>query len=61
MGGLSHDSALKSGSPSQVRDEVAQVLEQTGGLGILLAPGCVISPATPAKNLEAVRFAASGK
>lgn len=61
MGGLSHDSVLKSGSPSQVRDEVGQVLEQTGGRGLLLAPGCAISPATPSKNLEAVRSATIGK
>jgi uroporphyrinogen decarboxylase len=61
MGGLSQHTALKSGSPSQVRDEVAQALEQTGGRSLLLAPGCAIDPETPSKNLEAVRSAANGK
>lgn len=56
MGGISQKSVLKSGSPNQVRDEVAQVLEQTGGRHFLLAPGCAIAPETPGKNLEAVRL-----
>lgn len=58
IGGVSQR-ALKNGSPSQVRDEVAQVLELTGGRQVMLAPGCSISPETPAKNLEAVRSALS--
>ena len=57
MGGISQNTVLKSGSPSQVRDEIAQVLEQTGGRHLLLAPGCAIAPETPAKNKEAVRSA----
>ncbi|HEX7735058.1 MAG TPA: uroporphyrinogen decarboxylase family protein [Ktedonobacteraceae bacterium] len=61
MGGLSQHSVLKTGSVSQVRDEVALALEQTGGRGLLLAPGCAIAPETPAKNLDAVRSAANGK
>jgi uroporphyrinogen decarboxylase len=58
MGGVSQIT-LKNGSPSQVRDEVAHALELTGGKHLLLAPGCSISPETPAKNLEAVRSALS--
>lgn len=61
MGGLSQHSVLKNGSVSQVRDEVALALEQTGGRGILLAPGCALAPETPSKNLDAVRVAANGK
>ena len=61
MGGLSQQSILKKGSPAQVRDEIGLILEQTGGRGLLLAPGCAISPETPSKNLEAVRLAANGK
>lgn len=57
MGGISQQSALKDGSPNQVRDEVAKAVEQTNGQHFLLAPGCAISPETPAKNLEAVRQA----
>ncbi len=61
MGGISQQSVLRNGSVSQVRDEIAQALEQTGGRSLLLAPGCAIAPETPGKNLEAVRVAASGK
>lgn len=57
MGGVSQRTILKSGSPDQVRDEIAQALEETGGQQFLLAPGCSIPPETPAKNLEAVREA----
>jgi len=57
MGGVSQRTILKSGSPDQVRDEVAQALEETGSQHFLLAPGCSIPPETPAKNLEAVREA----
>lgn len=59
MGGINQNSTLKNGSPSQVREEIASVLEQTGGRHFLLAPGCAIAPETPAKNLEAVRKALS--
>jgi uroporphyrinogen decarboxylase len=58
MGGVKQQT-LKTGSPSQVRDEVAQALELTGGRSLLLAPGCAVPPETPAKNLEAVRAALS--
>jgi uroporphyrinogen decarboxylase len=61
MGGLSQQSILKKGSPAQVRDEIGLILEQTGGHGLLLAPGCAISSETPSKNLDAVRLAANGK
>lgn len=61
MGGISQHSILRNGSPAQVRDEIGQALEQTGGRSLLLAPGCAIAPETPTKNLDAVRAAASGK
>ncbi len=57
MGGLRQKTTLKSGSPAQVQDEVARALELTGGRHFLLAPGCSISPETPAQNLEAMRRA----
>lgn len=61
MGGISQHSVLQNGSPAQVRDEIGQALEQTGGRSLLLAPGCAIAPQTPSKNLDAVRLAANGK
>lgn len=59
MGGISQRTTLKNGSPSQVREEVAEALELTGGRHFLLAPGCSIPPETPAKNLEAIRSSLS--
>jgi uroporphyrinogen decarboxylase len=54
MGGLNCQT-LKSGSPRQIQEEVAQVLESTGERSLLLGPGCVVSPEVPIHNLEAVR------
>ncbi|GCE18447.1 uroporphyrinogen decarboxylase family protein [Dictyobacter kobayashii] len=59
MGGLNEHSTLKKGTPGQIQDEIGAVLEQTGGQGLLLAPGCSIAPETPTKNLEAIRRALS--
>ncbi len=55
MGGISEKTTLKAGTPDQVRGEVEQALELTGGRHFLLAPGCSIPPETPVKNLEAIR------
>lgn len=59
MGGLNERQTLLKGSVAQVQDEIGRVLEQTEQKGLLLAPGCAISPQTPTKNLEAVRRAIS--
>ncbi|HET9921816.1 MAG TPA: uroporphyrinogen decarboxylase family protein [Ktedonobacteraceae bacterium] len=59
MGGINQKETLLNGTPAQVREEVEQALEMTGGRHFLLAPGCAVAPATPAKNLEAVRKALS--
>ncbi len=59
MGGISENTTLKNGSPSQVQEEVAKALELTGKRHFLLAPGCAIPPETPAKNLDAIRRALS--
>lgn len=54
MGGL-HCETLLKGSPTQIQDEIGQVLESTGERSLLLAPGCTAAPETPVRNLEAVR------
>ncbi len=53
MGGVDERHALLRGGPGDVRSQVAEALHQTGGLRFLLAPGCSISPETPADNLRA--------
>jgi uroporphyrinogen decarboxylase len=55
MGGISEHNVLLSGTSGQVQDEVGAALEKTGSRNLLLGPGGNISPATPARNLEAIR------
>jgi len=58
MGGLSEQTALRTGTPSDVVAEVREALRETGGRRFLLAPGCSISPQTPHSNLMAAVEAA---
>ncbi|MEX1255470.1 MAG: uroporphyrinogen decarboxylase family protein [Dehalococcoidia bacterium] len=60
MGGVDERHGLILGSPGDVRAQVVDALEQTGGRGFLLAPGCSISPQTPSANLRAALEAAQG-
>ncbi|TMD33354.1 MAG: hypothetical protein E6J04_08565 [Chloroflexi bacterium] len=55
MGGINQKTTLKNGTPEQVREEVKNAIELTGGRHFLLAPGCSIPPETPAMNLEVIR------
>jgi uroporphyrinogen decarboxylase len=57
MGGINQKSTLQHGTPAQVREEVANAIELTGGEHFLLAPGCSIPPETPPRNLQAIREA----
>ncbi|MBJ7598827.1 MAG: hypothetical protein DLM67_04220 [Candidatus Nephthysia bennettiae] len=54
VGGLHRHSPIADGSPEQVGVQARAALEETGGSGHLLTPGCSVSPwqATPAANLE---------
>jgi len=60
MGGVDERHALLRGSPDDVRAQVREALDQTGGRRFLLAPGCSIEPSTSPENiraaLEAVAF-----
>ena len=60
MGGVDERHALLSGSPDDVRAQVREALQQTGGRRFLLAPGCSISPQTPPENLRAAAEAVHG-
>jgi uroporphyrinogen decarboxylase len=57
MGGISQDEALQAAGPDAVLAEYRGAMEQTGGRGWLLAPGCSIPPGTPSENLRALREA----
>jgi uroporphyrinogen decarboxylase len=58
MAGLNLKTVV-SGSPSQIQDEIAQILEEVGTEYLLLAPSSAIPPETPTKNLDALRRALS--
>lgn len=61
MGGVDERHALLQGSPEEVGAQVREALAQTSGRRFLLAPGCSISPQTPAENVRAaVRAARDG-
>ncbi|GAB4530836.1 MAG: uroporphyrinogen decarboxylase family protein [Anaerolineae bacterium] len=53
MAGLDRD-LLATGSPEEVAEQVRDALRQTGGVGLILAPACVIPPETPEANLQAI-------
>jgi Uroporphyrinogen-III decarboxylase len=59
MGGINEQLLVKGSSVAQVQDDIAAVLEQTAGEGLLLAPGRPLLPETSSKNLDAVRRALS--
>jgi uroporphyrinogen decarboxylase len=54
MGGLSQRATLVYGPPSKVRAEAELAVEETGGRGLLLAPGCSVPPRVRDVNLEAI-------
>jgi len=57
MGGLSQRSTLVYGPSSKIEAEARAAIEDTGGRGLLLAPGCSVPPRVRAENLEAVMTA----
>ena len=54
MGGLSQRSSLVYGPASKIEDEVRAAIEDTGGRGLLIAPGCSVPPRVRDANLAAV-------
>lgn len=54
-GGIEEWGVLADGTPSQIRSQIRDAIDQTDGLGLILAPGCVISTDTPEPNILAAR------
>ena len=54
MGGLGQRASLLYGPPSQVENEARGAVEETGGRGLLLAPGCSVPPRAKDVNLAAM-------
>lgn len=57
MGGVSQRSTLVYGPAPKIEAEVREAMAQTGGRGLLLAPGCSVPPRVREANLEAMAHA----
>ncbi len=53
VGGLSEGRILQAGPAEAVAAEVRDAIAQTGGLGVMVGPGCVLPLATPDAHLAA--------
>ena len=54
MGGLSQRSTLVYGPPAKIHAEARRAVNETGGRGLLVAPGCSVPPRVRDANLAAV-------
>ena len=54
MGGLGQRASLLYGPPPEVETEVRRAVTETGGRGLLLAPGCSVPPRAKDVNLAAM-------
>ena len=57
MGGLSQRGTLIYGPPPKIEAEARAAIVETGGRGLLLAPGCSVPPRVRSVNLEAMAAA----
>lgn len=56
-GGIDEWNVLARGTPDQVRAQVRGAIRETDGVGLIVAPGCVIPIDTPDENIRAARDA----
>jgi uroporphyrinogen decarboxylase len=54
MGGLGQRASLLYGTPAEVESEARRAVAETGGPGLLLAPGCSVPPRAKDMNLAAI-------
>jgi uroporphyrinogen decarboxylase len=54
MGGLGQRASLLYGPPPEVEAEARRAVAETGGRGLLLAPGCSVPPRAKDVNLAAM-------
>ena len=54
MGGLSQRATLVYGPPPKIEAEARRAVEETGGRGLILAPGCSVPPRVRDANLAAM-------
>lgn len=56
VGGIDHYMAMEC-SPDEIATQGKEVIEATGGRGLILAPGCTFFPGTPEENMFALKKA----
>ena len=54
LGGLDQWRTLRDGTPEQAAAEARDAIAQTGGIGLIVGPGCVLPMNTPDPNVAAV-------
>ncbi len=57
IGGVDEWHTLLNGPVDAIRDEIHQALDQTGGRGFMVGPGCVLPIRIPIRHLHAARAA----
>ena len=60
VGGLDSSRSLRDGTPADAVAEARDAVAQTGGIGLIVAPGCVVPLNTPDATLAAVIEALGG-
>jgi uroporphyrinogen decarboxylase len=60
IGGLNQWKTLRDGSPEAAAAEAQDAVAQTGGVGLIVGPGCVLPMQTPDPNVAAVIKALGG-
>jgi uroporphyrinogen decarboxylase len=60
IGGLSQWKTLRDGTPEEAAAEAREAVSQTGGVGLIVGPGCVLPIGTPDPNVAAVVRALGG-
>lgn len=58
MGGLEQRKTLAGGSAAGIEEQVRHAIADTGGRGLLIAPGCSVPPRARSENLAAMMAAA---
>ncbi len=60
IGGLHQWKTLRDGTPEQAAEETKDAIAQTGGIGLIVGPGCVLPMNTPDATVAAVVRALGG-
>ena len=60
IGGLDQWKTLRDGTPEEAAAEAREAVSQTGGIGLIVGPGCVLPSGTPDPNVAAVVRALGG-